>query len=836
MSSRFRPTHSFSTSLGSFLRSRSASLHTIFSLPRLARLFFVALLLATFAFSGGNSVLVPIAFAATHLLTSGGAASHPSQPVRVSNAPLAPGASQTRSLLATPNSATPQAPYDRGLGLLPFYTFVHHPLNVCACGKKEISVNVANGNMILHSVELQVRGTGEDLSLNAYYNSLTGSNNYQEFGQNWNMSLGRQVYLDESHVATAIILYGTSNYDAYFAHNADGTFTSPPGINATLVDNKNSTYTLTYHSSGQKLLFGVNGSLALITDKNNNKISLSDSGATTSSLTDTQGRVVTFGHNTSGRISQVADSTGRSTSYTYDVSNNLTSSTDLAGNITKYAYTSSNLTTVTDALNNATTMTYDSSQRVTSITDPMGGVTRFTYNAGNTVVTDANGHATTYTYDSNFKVTSTKDALGHVSATAFDATNYNVTSTTDALNNKNTFTFAPTTNNLMSVTDGNNNSSSATYNNTSFSYYPDTSTDQQGNKLSYAYDAVGNVTSTTNALAAQNNVAYHYNQNGTLGAIIDANGHETKYGYDSQGNLITVTPPTPLGAETLSDDALSRVTSTIDGNNNTTSFTYDTLDRITQITYSNGTTKILYSYDADGNLISTTDSTGTTNFVYDALNRMTKKTLPDATVLTYGYDKVGNLTSYTDAGGTVSYGYNVVNLLTSLTEPGGAQTSYGYDNANRRISMTLPTSTSIAVSYGYDNAGHTLSVKAVKGTSPLLNFSYGYKGSLKTSATDLAGNVTNYSCDALNRLTDALTKTSGVQSSDYSYGYDGVGNRTSATANGVTTTNSYNYDNELLKSTVGNVITTYTYDGNGNQTTGNGPHLHSRSEEPDHRN
>ena len=185
----------------------------------------------------------------------------------------------------------------------------------------------------------------------------------------------------------------------------------------------------------------------------------------------------------------------------------------------------------------------------------------------------------------------------------------------------------------------------------------------------------------------------------------------------------------------------------------------------------------------------------------------------------YGKRTQGNLTTYTDVGGTTSYSYNTINLLTSLTEPGGAKTTYTYDTGNRQTSMVLPTSTGITVTSGYDNANHKLSVKAVKGASTLMNFAYAYRGNLKSSATDLGGNVTTYSYDALNRLTDALTKTSGgVQSSDYGYTYDGAGNRLTSTANGVGTTYSYNFDNELIKSTVGNVITTYSYDGNGNLT------------------
>jgi len=785
-----------------------------FSFPRFVRLLLVALLLGGFVLGAESG----IARAATRQLPSAVSTSSSTPQSGVASGSATTGSSLP-STFVLPHVATPTNPYDTGLGVLPFSTYVKHPLNVCACGKKELMVNVATGNLVLHSVEMQIRGTGEDLDIDAYYNSQPNGNAYQEMGSNWNLSVGRQVYLDESHVASYVILYGSSNYDTYFAQNGDGTFTSPPGINATLKDNHNNTYTLTYHSNGQQWLFGTNGSLSSITDKNGNRISVSESGNLTTSITDTQARVVTVGHNTSNLISGLTDSTGRSTTYGYK-NGTLTSSTDLLGKMTGYTYTGTDITTIMDARNNNTTIAYDSSHRVTSITDPMSGVTTFTYNSGNTVVTDANGHASTYTYDSGFKVTKTTDALGHASQTAFDATNYNVTSTTDALSNTNLFGF-DTKNNLSTVTDGNGNSSTATYTNSSFPYYPDSAKDAQGNTLSYAYDAVGNVKQTTDPLATQNNETYSYNSNGTISKVTDANGHATSYGYDSKGNLTSITPPSPLGSETLTPDALSRVSKVVDGNGNSTSFQYNALDRMTQITYTDGS-NTRYTYDDDGNVLTLTDNTGETDYAYDALNRMSSKKLPNGSVLSYGYDKLDNLTSYSDVGGTVSYGYNSVNLLTSLTEPSGAQTSYGYDNANRRISMTLPSSTGITVSYGYDHAGHTTSIKAVKGSTTLLSLTYSYTKSLKTgtSYSDNTSQTYNftYSYDALNRLTGAA----GSGSTSSSYSYDGAGNRTSATSHGVTTTYSYNSADELVSSLVNGTTTTYSYDGNGNQLTGAG--------------
>lgn len=76
-------------------------------------------------------------------------------------------------------------------------------------------------------------------------------------------------------------------------------------------------------------------------------------------------------------------------------------------------------------------------------------------------------------------------------------------------------------------------------------------------------------------------------------------------------------------------------------------YTYDGLHRLTGATYSTGES-YAYAYDAVGNRVAMTDTTGTTTYTYDDANRLTRaaersSALPDASVQTYTWDDRGNL-------------------------------------------------------------------------------------------------------------------------------------------------------------------------------------------------
>src|SRR5260370_30389521 len=141
--------------------------------------------------------------------------------------------------------------------------------------------------------------------------------------------------------------------------------------------------------------------------------------------------------------------------------------------------------------------------------------------------------------------------------------------------------------------------------------------------MSYGYDSHGNLTSATDTTSGGtgSSTTYSYNTSvafgsslyGTLVSAKDGDGNVTNYSYDSFGNLQTVTPPSPLGQESLTVDGVSRVTSVIDGNGTTIAFTYDKLDRLTKVTY-NGGSAITYLYNDQCDQTSISDNTRTTHF------------------------------------------------------------------------------------------------------------------------------------------------------------------------------------------------------------------------------
>ena len=101
---------------------RQPAFRLTFSLPRLVRLVLVALLLGGFVLGAESG----IARAATRILPSATSTSSSTSHAG-GNADSASTGSSLPSNFVLPHVASPTNPYDIGLGVLPFYTYVKHP-------------------------------------------------------------------------------------------------------------------------------------------------------------------------------------------------------------------------------------------------------------------------------------------------------------------------------------------------------------------------------------------------------------------------------------------------------------------------------------------------------------------------------------------------------------------------------------------------------------------------------------------------------------------------------------------------------------------------------------
>lgn len=372
-------------------------------------------------------------------------------------------------------------------------------------------------------------------------------------------------------------------------------------------------------------------------------------------------------------------------------------------------------------------------------------------------------------------------------------------------------------------------STSLTYNNPSFPWYPDSSTDAQNNKLTYGYDPNGNPNSITDPLSSQNQLKLNYPtpDTGLPYSSLDPNGNTTGYGYTG-GNLTSITPPalgsgqagTQIGATAITPDSLSRPHIITDGKGQTTTYTYDAMDRVIKVAYQDGKC-VNYNYDDDGNLLSRTDRVGTTTYVYDPKNRLKQVTTPDGRQTSYTYDEADNLLTLTDAGGTVTYAYDPDNNVSTIQEPSvSGDIAFSYDSNDRPSTETFPNG--VQVTDTYWPSGMLKETKALNGSTPLMDLVYSYTDAtghdrmlVQTRTNQLTNATTTYTYDALNRLVEAKTLTNGTQTDDRVYTYDGDGNLTQQTVNGGTPLSlSYNSDNELTN----RGTETYSYDADGNLT------------------
>jgi RHS repeat-associated protein len=345
-------------------------------------------------------------------------------------------------------------------------------------------------------------------------------------------------------------------------------------------------------------------------------------------------------------------------------------------------------------------------------------------------------------------------------------------------------------------------------------------TDELQRKTFFAYDADGNVTAETQYLDPNTPVvkSYTYNSFGEPLTVTDplGAGHTTTNAYDANGNLTSITSPSPDGIAAPSVtqffyDTKGQITQITDPLGNNTWITYFPTGLIHTIKdqQQNVTT---YAYDLRGNRTSVIDAANNpTTFDYDGGNRLTKITYVDQTHVDFGYDSRGRRTVVTDQNGNAThYNYDDADRLTSITDAVNNQTSYGYDTESNLASIT--DANKHTTYFSYDAFGRLTQTQFPS----LLIESYVYDavGNL-IHKTDRKNQTIDYVYDALNRLTHkGYPDSTGVdyvydlvgkikQGSDptgtYGFAYDNMGRLIGTTTSysflpGNTYTNAYTYD------------------------------------------
>jgi RHS repeat-associated protein len=548
-----------------------------------------------------------------------------------------------------------------------------------------------------------------------------------------------------------------------------------------------------------------------------------------------------------------------------------------------------------------TTDTYDADGEQLTTVAPDGNVsgansgnytTTTTYNADGekTAVTQGNGtgytdtpRTTSYGYDGDGNQTTTEDARGYTTTTAYNPDD-EATMVTDADGDATLTCYDGDGNTAETVpavgVAGNSLTPASCPASYPADYNPATKAPLAPDATMYTYDADGNqIVAYTPAPAGQT-------------------GYETtSYAYDGDGNVLTTTAPpaTTGGSAQVTVDTYnsagelasettgygttpSTVSYCYDPNGDTTSVVY--ADGNTGLTYANGTVtgqpacstvspwtvsatpqvnyQTVYSYDSDGDLISTTTpaptvggSGETTTCTYDPAGNMLTSTDPDGVTTTltyaptgapttvaysgssahsvsYSYDADGNMTGMTDATGTSSYVYDPFGELTSATDGAGQTVGYTYDADGDTTGITYPLpatatwASTDTVNYGYDHADQLTSVTDFNGHQIILgNTPDGLPDSAALGST---GDTITTSYDPTDSPSLITLKNSSSTLQSFAYTDAPAGNITAeADGPGTQSAASYTYDGKgrLLSMTPAGSSTAkyYSFDASGNLTT-----------------
>lgn len=419
------------------------------------------------------------------------------------------------------------------------------------------------------------------------------------------------------------------------------------------------------------------------------------------------------------------------TNYEYDELGRVIAETSASGLNVRYSYDAEGrVTQITDSQNRVTKMSYDPLGRMVQSIDAANGTTSFSYDSGDrlTRISDPRGLTTTYEYDGFGQLWKQNSPDTGVTDHQYDASGLRI----------------------------------ATVRN-------------DGSAVGYGYDGLGRATSIT-AEGQQQTFSYDscIGGKGRLCAS-SAPGASNSFTYNAEGQMTSRKDRSTLGGATVEQ---------------TTSYAFDALGRLSTLTYPDGAIA-RYSYTSLGQAKSLQLTIGVTAYTviadttYTAIG--TRKSLAHGNGLTrtYALDSSGRLEAMavrrpdTSPVSRTNYSYNADNEITRIGDDVDASRTqiFGYDALSR---LTQLQRAGASHTLGYDAGGNYNSY--------------------------LTGNqLTTYNIDPLSNRIQGYTAP-GVSRS---YQYDGLGNRISETDGASTSSWTYGPFNRMEQSNIGGLSTQY---------------------------
>jgi len=305
--------------------------------------------------------------------------------------------------------------------------------------------------------------------------------------------------------------------------------------------------------------------------------------------------------------------------------------------------------------------------------------------------------------------------------------------------------------------------------------------DQEINLVSYAYDELGNMNQTNDALGNTKHFLYNghllvqltgptgmsfyweYEGSGDDARCIHTWGDGGILEYWTRYEPGKTTATDSLGHSTIyfydEDHLIYKI---IDAKGGITHQHYNELQELELIVDPEGNSAKM-SYNEDGLLVKYTNGNAeSTNYSYTENGLLENVRSPEGAEISWEYDENGLLTAKTNTDGSMLFYHYAANELSSITDDDGNEYIFLYDAAHNLTQLQLPNGA--VQRWKYDDLGRVAEEIDSKGY--WRRYSYDAAGEL-ISMKEANGNDHRFNYDAMGNM---IRATDGSREVDFSYG------------------------------------------------------------------